>query len=313
MVTLQISTQTSTGLSAYINPTNGEAFMTKNMIAKLLKLEQIQITRIAQSKGIQNNIPDGVQLLTGGGLQRVDTLVKASDLKVFIKEANKLPSSDKGHLEVILDALIDAGATAYIYNVCGYQMTKVEPNTRNIDAEFDIAGKMAAFLSGGNKNVEMQQRFRLAAVIEPKFAGALEEAKKEYADANSVSFSKLLNAGDISNLMCERGIVEYNTAVKVNNLMAVKGLQTKPRKNWKPTALAKKLELCNEVDSTAPTDQKTNKWIGKSLKWNIEIVDYLINSLEEEVTVEYAEDTKTYMPSIGEKSMTDCMPEFDFD
>ena len=182
--------------------------------------------------------------------------------------------------------------------------------TRNIDSEFDIAGKMAAFLSGGNKKVEMQQRFRLAAVIEPKFAGALEEAKKEYADANSVSFSKLLNAGDISKLLCERGIVEYNTANKVNNLMAVKGLQTKPRKNWKPTSLAKKLELCNEVDSTAPIGQKTNKWIGKTLKWNIEIVDYLINSLEEEATVE---DTKTYMPSIGENSMTDCMPEFDFD
>ena len=164
------------------------------------------------------------------------------------------------------------------------------------------------------KNVADQYEVRILAQAAPEYAGILEEIKTDIADSNAIPTRKLLTPSQIAELLVSKGYSAYNTARKVNTLLEKLGLQTKPKKNWKATVLASENDLVSEVEITAPV-QGQLKYVGRQLKWQIAVVDYIIEQLQESTkpstTKSKVKGKRSEMPAVGDHSFGSGDPIWD--
>ncbi len=119
---LVISTNPDTNISAYVDESTGEAFMTDSLICDILGIHHQSLDAIVNKQGVRNYVDKYPQVLTIGGLQGVRSLRKASDLRIVLKAWNPTSEASKERKESIQDQLMEAGAIAYVYNLCGYSM-----------------------------------------------------------------------------------------------------------------------------------------------------------------------------------------------
>lgn len=119
---LTISTNALTGISAYIDESNGDAYMTDTLICQITGMHNQSLNKIILSNGVHNYASKYAEVLTNGGSQGVLSLRKASDLKVIIRAWKPTTTENIERKEAITDILLDAGAITYVYNLCGYKL-----------------------------------------------------------------------------------------------------------------------------------------------------------------------------------------------
>ncbi|MGL5078495.1 MAG: hypothetical protein ACRDBG_22075 [Waterburya sp.] len=101
-------------------------------------------------------------------------------MKAIIKAYNPKKLEQSARKQMIVDALMDAGAIAYAYNLCGYQMTKVEETkprelpTYTVQENIDYAVKLETLPKG---YIQELLRDMLVAELSQK---KLQAAKPEY-------------------------------------------------------------------------------------------------------------------------------------
>lgn len=210
----------------------------------------------------------------------------------------------------------------------GYSIKPTSPQSfsSSIEEELKVAELIGNKIEAKFNNSSIGKQLALKAIsiaVPPKYLPVLEEAKTKLAEENATPSNQLYTATDIAKELCEKGLVQYNTARKVNTLLEKLGLQTKPKKNWKATTKAKSLDLCSELEIMASLTQKNNKWVGKQLRWKEAVIGYIIDQLEElndlattavvEAASIDAEVSANTMPAVGQNKMTDCFPDWDIE
>ncbi len=245
------------------------------------------------------------------GVAKIDTLGGTQEMLVINEQGvyqlvfgSKKPEARRFQRWVIEEVLPSIRQTG------GYSIKPTSPQSfsSSIDEELKVAEWLASKIESkfNNSGIGKQLALKAYSVAVPtKYLPVLEEAKTKLAEENATPSNELYTATNIAEELCLRGLVEYNTARKVNTLLEKLGLQTKPKKNWKATTKAKKLDLCSEMEIMASLSQKNNKWVGKQLRWKEAVIDYIISWYEDK-----SEDGSNTIPSVGQNKMTDCMPDF---
>lgn len=119
---LQIWTHPTTEISVYIDQTTKEPYFSQGLICDLLGIDNKSLTKIIGFQGVGNNYSESFEVLTQGGFQGVGNLIKAKDLKTILKAWKPTKLVNKLRKEEVTDKLIDAGAVAYAYTLCGYTL-----------------------------------------------------------------------------------------------------------------------------------------------------------------------------------------------
>ena len=151
----------------------------------------------------------------------------------------------------------------------------------NTIEQLELANSLAEKVECRFKSESIGKQFsmRIFAHTLPQYADLLEEAKIELAKENAIASNELYTPTNISKILISRGLKDYTSANKVNKLLNQFGLQTKPKKNWIPTAKARQLDLCKELEVIASLDQKANSWCGKQLRWKESVIDYIVDNI----------------------------------
>jgi phage antirepressor YoqD-like protein len=174
MNNFSISTHNQTGFSAYIDSSTGEAYLTDSLICTLTGISDLSLAKIIQSESIINFASEGSQVLTKSGTQRVVSLRKATDLKRIIKTWKPTSQTNQERKEKVVDALMEAGATAWVYNICGYQMSLPAVEAPKILTRVELA---ELYLEQA-KTIEAQEQLLIAQAPKVQFAESIEKLDK---------------------------------------------------------------------------------------------------------------------------------------
>jgi hypothetical protein len=151
---LQISTNNSTGFSAYVDQATGAAYLSDKLICTLTGMSNKTLDKIVQSEGVGDFSSDVTQALTAGGTQGVGGLRQASDFSTILFAWKPVSTTNKERKEQLIRVLMDAGATAYVYSLCGYNMLQVveepKPPVRVLPEKLEVAARIES-LSNNTK------------------------------------------------------------------------------------------------------------------------------------------------------------------
>ncbi len=174
---LKVQTNPVTGFSAYVHP-DGRAFFSSSALVKLIGIDHKSLAKIIDVKGVVNYASEFSEVLSVGGLQGVGNLISAIDLKTIIRAYSPTSESQKIRKEQIIDALMDAGATAYVYRLCGYEV-----KTKETSPLLNPVEEMLKFTQVAREVLEIEDPM-IKSLLSNKLKGILAETQNILPGAN---------------------------------------------------------------------------------------------------------------------------------
>lgn len=129
MSQLRISTNSETGLSAYIDEASGRAFYTANLLAQLMGTKTQILTQASWFNTVINYVFEFSEVLTDSGFRSLTYLILDEDaydiIETYISKARK--TTDTSQAKELLRKMGKAGCRVYAYSLCGYTMQPQQP------------------------------------------------------------------------------------------------------------------------------------------------------------------------------------------
>lgn len=126
---LSIFTHPVTNISVYIDQDSKEPYFSQGLICDLLGIDHKSLTKIIGVCSVGNNSSESFEVITNVGVRSVGNLIKAVELPIILQAWKPTKDANKKRKEALISTLLQAGAVAYAYHLCGYEIhPKTDPS-----------------------------------------------------------------------------------------------------------------------------------------------------------------------------------------